>query len=105
MNFEELKQIPLLQTSSIAEACQDAETLKYILACLARYYAGDFGEVCEEDTLANLEELAEGYGHVLARYKQAKTLNDEIYIESHFDKDNLTDINYTNTLIMYTFER
>lgn len=94
-----------MQTRTIAEALEDAKTLDYILSCLARFYAGDYGEVPEEDTAANNDDLESGYGHILARYKQTEKLTGDIYIESHFDKDNLQNIDYTNTLIMYPFER
>lgn len=105
MTLEQLKTIPLLQTRTIAEACKDPNTLDYILECLARFYAGDYGEICEDDTNANNYDLSEGYGHVLARYKAKHSLTGDFYIESHFDKDHLTNIDYTQTLIMYPEER
>ena len=95
----------MLQTATIAEVCKDPETLNYILDCLGRFYSGDYGEICEEDTDANNFDLKEGYGHILARYKQAAMLSGDIYIEAHFDKTMLSDINYTNTMIMYPDER
>ena len=38
MTTEDLKALPLLQTSIIAEACKDPATLDYILSCLARFF-------------------------------------------------------------------
>lgn len=105
MTLEDLKKVRLLQTKTIAKACEDPKTLQYIMKCLDRFFSGDYGEICEEDTQANNRDLEEGYGHVLARYKKAEKLTGDIYIESHFDKDNLEDINFTNTLIMYPEER
>lgn len=106
MNLEDLKQIPLLQTATIAHVIeQDPEALQYIISCVNRFYAGDYGTMCEEDTEANNADLRAGYGHILARYEQKHSLTDDIYIEAHFDKDNLNDIDYTNVLIMYPDER
>lgn len=105
MTLEDIKKIKVLQTRTIAEACKDANTLDYILECLGRFFSGDYGEICEEDTQYNNQDLAEGYGHILARYKGKYNLSGDIYIESHFDKDHLTDIDYTNTMIMYPEER
>ena len=105
MTFDDLKTMPLLQTRSIAQAVKDPETMRYILECLERFYKGDYGEICKEDTQYNNDDLQSGYGHVLARYKQAYELTGDIYIESHFDKDHLNDIDYTQTLIMYPEER
>ena len=105
MTLEDLKKIPTLQTRSIAEACKDPKTALYIVQCLNRFWAGDYGEICEEDTQYNNADLAAGEGHVLARYKQAEKLTGDIYIEAHFYAPMLNDIDYTNTLIMYPYER
>ena len=110
MTLADLKSIDLLQTRSIAEACSQereggAETLAYIVQCLNRFYSGDYGEVPPEDTEANNSDLAEGYGHILARYKQAHNLTGDIYIETHIDKDHTGDIDYNTTMIMYPEER
>ena len=106
MKLEDLKQIPLLQTATIAHTIgEDADTLNYILECLSRFYTGDYGTICAEDTEANNADLSAGYGHILARYEQKHQLTGDIYIEAHFDKDNLNDIDYTNILIMYPDER
>lgn len=105
MTLSNLYTMPLLQTRAIAAAAEDPETMRYILKCLHRFYSGDYGEICADDTAANNAELLSGYGHILARYKQAFKLSGDIYIEAHFDKDHLTDINYTQILIMYPEER
>lgn len=110
MTLADIRKIDLLQTRSIADACRQdkeggAETLAYIIKCLNRFYTGDYGEVPPEDTEANNSDLAEGYGHILARYKQAHNLTGDIYIECHFDKDHAGNIDYNNTMIMYPDER
>jgi len=105
MKLEDLKLMPCLQTRSISFAGEDAETHNYIVDCLHRFYSGDYGEVCEEDTQANNADLQSGYGHILAKYKQAYKLTGDIYIEAHFDKDNLKDIDYTQIMVMYPDER
>jgi hypothetical protein len=106
MTLEDLKQMPLLQTRTIAEACKkDERTHKYIVECLQRFYAGDYGEICAEDTGYNNDDLASGYGHVLARYKGKFALEGDFYIEAHFDADHLQDVDYTQIMIMYPRER
>lgn len=107
MTLEDLKKITVLQTRTIAETCKRSpDTHTYIVQCLTRFYKGDYGEICDEDTAANNSELDEGYGHVLARYKARHALESDIYIETHFDADmNNTEIDYNNTMIMYCNER
>ena len=105
MTFDDLKKIPVLETRSIAHAAEDKETAFYLIECLHRFWAGDYGLIDAEDTAANNQDLESGYGHILARYEGKHKLTGEIYIEAHFDKDNLTDIDYTQTLIMYPEER
>lgn len=105
MTLEDLKTIPLLQSRSIAAAAEDEQTHAYIVECLRRFLAGDYGTVCEEDTAANNSDLKNGYGHILARYEGKYQLTGDFYIETHFDKDHLQDIEYTQTMIMYPEER
>jgi len=106
MTLEDLQKIPVLQTATINEtAGKDPETMHYIITCLRSFWSGNYGTVCDDDTAANNSDLAEGCGHVLARYPQKYKLIDDIYIEAHFDADNLDNIDYTNTLIMYPDER
>ena len=106
MKLEDLKQIPLFQTAKLAHDMEyNGATIQYILDCLSRFYSGDYGKMSAEDTEANNTDLRAGFGHILARYEQKHNLTDDIYIEAHFDKDNLNDIDYTNILIMYPDER
>lgn len=105
MTLEDLKKIPVYQTKSIAEAAKDEETLLYILECLHRFHSGDYGEISAEDTDYNNQDLAAGDGHVLARYKGKFELTGDFYIEAHFWREKLDDIDYTNTMIMYPSER
>ena len=105
MTLADLKQFKTLQTRTIATACQDQQTFLYVVDCLNRFYAGDYGEICQEDTDYNNADLANGYGHILARYKGKFKLQGDFYIEAHFDKDHLQDIDYTQIMIMYPDER
>lgn len=105
MTLEDLKAIDLFQTRSIAEACKaNPETLQYIIACLDRFFSGDYGEVDAEDTEYNNADLAAGEGHILARYEAKYNLESDIYIEAHFSKD-IPGIDANNTMIMYCNER
>lgn len=105
MTLDDIKKLPTLQTRTIAEAAADPETAFYIIGCLQRFYSGDYGEIPPEDTTANNEDLAAGEGHILARYKQAVKLESDIYIEAHFYEPKLSDIEYSQIMIMYPFER
>ena len=106
MTLEDLKKIKVLQTRTIAEACKDAHTHGYVVQCLQRFYLGDYGEICAEDTEANNTELEEGCGHVLARYKARYNLDSDIYIEAHFSEGvDLDEYDYNQIMIMYPDER
>lgn len=62
MTLEDLRKLPLLQSATIAHICEkDEQTTIYILECLNRFYSGDYGEICEEDTAANNSDLKEGW--------------------------------------------
>lgn len=105
MTFEDLKRIPLLQTRSIADAVeQEPETHAYIVQCLNRFYTGDYGEIGQEDTDANNQDLQDGDGHILARYKAAHALKYDIYIEAHFS-ERMQGIDWNNIMILYVNER
>lgn len=106
MTMDDLKKISVFQTRTIAEACKDVQTFAYVSDCLSRFYQGDYGEICDEDTGYNNTELDEGFGHVLARYKAKHSLTEDIYIDSHFSADMpLSELDYNNTMIMYCSER
>ena len=105
MKLDDLRLLPLLQTRGIAATCSKSpETFAYIIDCINRFYAGDYGEVGQEDTDANNADLRAGEGHVLARYKEMYTLDSDIYIESHFS-ESVPGIDANNTMIMYCYER
>lgn len=105
MTLEDIKNIPTLQTRGIAEACKDPQTAYYIIECLHRFWAGDYGLIGADDTAANNADLAAGEGHILARYEGKHNLTGDFYIEAHFYEPKLNDLDYTNTLIMYPDER
>lgn len=105
MTLQDVQKQDLLQTRAIADACADSPaTLQYVITCLHRFFAGDYGAIRDEDTKRNNAELAAGYGHILARYKARYNLEDDIYIEAMFDKDTPgIDSNYT--MVMFCGER
>lgn len=105
MKLNDLRELPLLQTKAIANAyAGDAETFRYITECLGRFYKGDYGEVPEEDTEANNNDLRVGEGHVLARYEGKYMLDSNIYIEACFS-DSTPGIDANHVMIMYCSER
>ena len=105
MVLDDLKKIPCMQTRTIAAAAEDPQTHNYIVDCLQRFYSGDYGEVCADDTAANNADLAAGEGHILARYKQAHKLTGDFYIEAMIYEPMLNDINYNYIMVMYPDER
>lgn len=106
MKLEDMKKLQTLQTATIAEAMKDEDTFFYVVECLNRFYSGDYGEVCQEDTEANNADLEAGSGHVLARYKARGILEGDFYIEAHFEAEApLEDVNYNHVMIMYPSER
>jgi len=105
MTLKDIRQQELLQTKSIFEACKGSpDTYKYIMECITRFFKGDYGEIDEEDTAANNQDLQEGEGHILARYKAAYNLERDIYIEAHFS-ESVPGVDANNTMIMYCNER
>ena len=104
MKLEDLQALPLFQTSSIAAPAEDPETLEYIMECLGRFYSGDFGEVPADDTAANLADLEAGGGHVLARYKAAGQLADDVYINAVIDDHAPDVVDANNIMVMYCNE-
>lgn len=102
MTLNDIAKNPLLQTREIA-ADTDEPTRAYIQSCINSFFIGNYGEIPEQDVEANSRELEAGEGHILARYKQAHALKDDIYINAHFSKSS-SGIDYNNTLIMYCHE-
>lgn len=106
MQLDDLRKLKVFQTRTIYAACKDEHTHTYVVSCLQRFYNGDYGEICAEDTAANNSDLAEGCGHVLARYKAAGELTGDIYIEAHFSEGvDLDEYDYNQIMIMYPDER
>lgn len=100
MTLDQVKNNPVFQTARIAEDLKDRATLAYIIGCLKRFYAGDYGTVPAEDTEANNNELEYGSGRLLARYEARHALKDDVYIMAYFD-DQQQGIDFNNTMIMY----
>lgn len=107
MTLDNLRELhPYITATLNAAAAEDENTAGYIYNCLQRFYNGDYGTVCQQDTDANNADLQDGHGHILARYEQRDKLTGDIYIEAHIDRDySILDIDYNNLIIMYCFER
>jgi len=104
MKAEDLKRNALAVTAGINHAMQTdktGETYGYIMECLGRFFAGDFGDVPEEDAEANRAELTRGEGRALARYPARKNLAGAIYIQAYFSTAEPGDLERNNTLVMY----
>lgn len=105
MTLQDIKKIGIYQTRTIAAVCERSpDTANYICRCLDRFFSGDYGEICAEDTQYNNADLEAGEGHILARYKADFNLDRDIYIETHFS-ESVPGIDANNTMIMYCDER
>ena len=105
MTLKDVKALPLHITRTVHEAAQDEETHAYIVNCLImHFFTGDYGEVPQEDTESNNEELADGEGKILARYKKAHKLEGDIYICARFSKSMPESLDANHILIMYCDE-
>lgn len=104
MTLKELRDLELYQTAAVGEAAADPDTGVYIMECVERFYNGDFGEMPEEDSELNIQELQSGEGHCLGRYKAKFKLVGDIYINSYFSEETPDDLDYNNTLVMYCSE-
>lgn len=105
MQLSDLSNLPVLQTAGIAQACEDPNTLQYLQACLSRFMQGDYGLIGQEGIDANNADLAEGEGHILARYEQAGKLTEHINIEARFHIDKLESIDNSYIIMMYPHEQ
>ena len=101
MTLEDIKALPVFQTESIGEAAKDTETHGYILKCLSRLYAGDYGNIAPDVTAANNEELLAGAGKLLTRYGKSEKLTGDIYIIAAFDNKDPENVDANNIMIMY----
>ena len=104
MTLEDVKKLDLLQTRGIAADTQDQQTHAYIVSCLQAFYSGNYGTIPAEDTDANNAELAAGEGRIVARYKAAEGLQEDIYIIAAFSESMADSIDANNTMIMYVSE-
>lgn len=104
MTLDDVKRLDMLQTRSIAEATRDERTHAYIVKCLQRFFAGDYGTVPQEDTDANNAELAAGEGRIVARYRQAHELQEDIYIIAVFSDEMQGVIDANHIMLMYCSE-
>ena len=89
MTLDELRALPVTQTSGIAraEAADDGQTHNYIVDCIMRLYAGDYGTIPPEDTESNNADLTAGEGRIIARYDKAQQLQGDIYIIANFSRE------------------
>ena len=103
MTLEQIRENPIAATSEIAKAMQDPPAHAYILHCLDCFFTGNYGAMPAEDTEANNRELQAGTGRIIARYKAAEGLREDVYIIAYFsDTEQGNDYNYTT--VMYTGE-
>ena len=105
MTLEQIRQRKVYQTRGIAEALKDKPAAyRYVLQCLQRLYSGDYGAIPAEDTDANNSELAAGEGRIVARYKAAEGLQEDIYIIAAFSESMADSLDANNTMIMFVSE-
>lgn len=106
MVLDDVKNLPVMQTRAIstAQAQDEGQTHNYIVDCVHRLYAGDYGKICEDDTAANNAELDAGEGRIVARYEQRHDMTGDIYIIATFSKSMPDSIDANHIMIMYCNE-
>ena len=104
MLIRDLSELELYTSREITQVNEDKETHPYLVECLRRFYTGDFGALEEDDIRANLTELREGEGHVLARYEKKHNLRNDIYVEAIFSESRPGG-DFNKCLVMYVDER
>ena len=105
MKLEQIRQREVYQTRGIAADIKDnPAAYRYVLQCLQRLYSGDYGTIPAEDTDANNSELEAGEGRIVARYKAAEGLQEDIYIIAAFSESMADSLDANNTMIMYVSE-
>lgn len=83
MRFE-LGQI--VATCSVHEMMQTNSSFrKFVSACMNRYMSGDWGDLCEEDRLANDDSLR-SEGRILAAYENPDHPDWKIWIITEWDR-------------------
>lgn len=87
MTLQDLKKLPVYQTSEIAKAANNQRSVLIINDYLRLFYNGFYGKVTEEDTAANRLDLEAGKGIVVAKYSRFDPLTEDIYFIAYFDKD------------------
>lgn len=73
----------------------------YIIECLVRFYGHDYGEIPPEDVEANEAELKTGEGRIVARYKAANGLTEDIFIIAYFSDSHAGEVDYNYTTVLY----
>lgn len=87
MRFE-LGQI--VATCGVHEMMQtDSSFRKFVSACMNRYMSGDWGDLCEEDRLANDDSLR-SEGRILAAYENPDHPDWKIWIITEWDRSATT---------------
>ena len=106
MTLEKLREFPTFQTAAINDAVSrgDWQTYSYIVKCLWRCIAGDYGLVGAEIAAANNAEVKAGSGRVRARYEKQHELTEDIYIIADFSEAMPESIDANHMTIMYCSE-
>lgn len=106
MTLDDIKALPVMQTRGIAADAShdDGQTHNYIIDCLMRLYAGDYGKVPQEDTDANNAELAAGEGRIVARYGKRYDLTEDFYIIATFSQSMPDIIDANHIMLMLCSE-
>ena len=104
MTLDQIKENPITATAAVNAAMeQNPEIHDFIMACLTRFFSGDYGTTGPEDTAANNAELADGAGRVVAHYEAFPGMEDDIFIIAVFNEDIPGD-NNNNTCVLYCSE-
>lgn len=81
---------------------EDESAHAYILECISRFYAHDYGTIPPEDVQANEDELQQRAGRIMGKYDAAHGLKEPIFIIAYFSEDHPGEVDFNYTTICYT---
>ena len=106
MTLADIKKLPIFKSQAIAasEQADKGDTHNYIVDCLTALFYGDYGNVPQEDTDANNNELVAGEGRIVAKYDKKYSLLEDIYIVALFSQSNADRLGDNRIMILYDSE-
>ena len=106
MTLADIRKLPVFKSQAVAAAEQadKGDTHNYLVDCLTALFYGDYGNVPQEDTDANNNELTAGEGRIVAKYDKKHALKEDIYIVALFSQEHADKLEENRIMILYCSE-